>query len=345
MPVLNDLFLHEYLGNTENRVNVALFALMQQHWFRRWFVERLGLPLDAIVYPPTQRKARRPDLKVVDTDGDLLALVEVELDKDTSQADDYRRRFGPDTIKTVWGTPAHGGDLSLKEIAGQLKGQRGLHPQVAANVQQLVQLIEEGLQGRSTAPGRGELSREMRDHDLVVRLCDLLGNRIRFDLAGNRPPPPGYLKADTTATDNNLGLSLRVYSPKPANKTVSIMSMSGGRETVYFPSLPMLEAQLSPCREAIAAYRAALCDMQLDIGKFAIRERPRLPLGTVLEHLDRLAMPTLRILPTRSGFSGRSSYVVVRYCNPLTSITFCLGIRLAQEPRSVQALGPERPVE
>ena len=302
MPAVNDLFLHEYLAKPENRVNVALFALMQQQWFRRWFLQRLELPTDAIVYPPTQQCGRRPDLKVVDSEGEQLALIEVELSKDTSQIDDYRRAFGQDTIKALWGTREHGGDLSLEEIAEHLKGQAALHPQVAVNVQQLVQLIEEGLRGHASAPGRDTLSPEMREHSLVASLCDLLGDRIRFNLAGNQPPPSGYLKADTTATLNNRGFSLRVYSPRPASKTVSVLSITGGRETVYFPSLPMLEAKLSHCPEAVAAYRSALCDMQLDIGKFATRERPHLPLDTVLRNLDRLA-PRLEDLANCYGCS------------------------------------------
>lgn len=289
MPAVNDLFLHEYLGNPENRVNVALFALMQQHWFRKWFLRRLRLPVDAIVYPPTQRDGRRPDLKVSDIDGEPLAFIEVELSKDTSQADDYRRTFGQDMIKTLWGKREHGGDLSLEEIVEQLEGEAGVHPQIQVNMQQLVQLIKEGLAGHSTAPGRSALSPEMREHTLVARLSDLLGDRILFNLAKNQPPPPGYLKADTTATPNNLGLSLRVYSSMPASKTVSVMSISGGRDTVYFPSLLMLNAQLQHCPEAIAAYRSAICEMHLDIGKFAIKNRPHLPLGTVLENLDHLA--------------------------------------------------------
>ena len=46
--MVNDLFLHEYLGRPENRVNVALFSMLQQSWFREWFLQSLGLPLDSI---------------------------------------------------------------------------------------------------------------------------------------------------------------------------------------------------------------------------------------------------------------------------------------------------------
>ena len=92
--MVKDLFLHEYLGNPENRINVALFSVMQQDWFREWFLKELNLSIDAIVYPPSNRKGRRPDLKVVDPtteNGVPLAWIEVELGMNASQLKDYER--------------------------------------------------------------------------------------------------------------------------------------------------------------------------------------------------------------------------------------------------------------
>ena len=170
--MVNDLFLHEYLGRPENRVNVALFSMLQQSWFREWFLQSLGLPLDSIAYPPSNRNDCRPDLKVVDParlNGAAVAWIEVELSKNTGQIKDYGEKLHPDPIRRLWGKRSHGGDLSLEEVAEFLNEQTGLDPQTAVNVQQLVELIREGLEGHSSSPGRSALTEEMRSHPVTTR--------------------------------------------------------------------------------------------------------------------------------------------------------------------------------
>ena len=179
--MVNDLFLHEYLGRPENRVNVALFSMLQQSWFREWFLQSLGLPLDSIAYPPSNRNDCRPDLKVVDParlNGAAVAWIEVELSKNTGQIKDYGEKLHPDPIRRLWGKRSHGGDLSLEEVAEFLNEQTGLDPQTTVNVQQLVELIREGLEGHSSSPGRSALTEEMRSHPLVTALGNHLGSLI-----------------------------------------------------------------------------------------------------------------------------------------------------------------------
>ena len=52
MDNIDDLFVNEDVSKPENRVNLALFSVMQQDWFREWFLKSLDLPSDAVVYPP-----------------------------------------------------------------------------------------------------------------------------------------------------------------------------------------------------------------------------------------------------------------------------------------------------
>ena len=118
--MVNDLFLREDLAKPENRVNVALFAMMQQHWFRKWFLKKLDLPIDAIVYPPTNRDNRRPDLKVVNPDHVTLAYIEIELSEDTTQLEDYQQTFPKIPVRSICGKRSHGGKLSLEDIARRL---------------------------------------------------------------------------------------------------------------------------------------------------------------------------------------------------------------------------------
>ncbi|MDE0373641.1 MAG: hypothetical protein OXI73_14010 [Rhodospirillales bacterium] len=289
----HDLHLREDLSKQENRVNVALFALMQQRWFREWILSKLGLPTDAIVYPPTDQYGLRPDLKVDSVDGKGLAWIEVELGKNPGQYKRYQSKFGPDQVKRLWGKRRHRGDLSLEEVAERVAAEEGLHPQVEKSARLLVRLIADGIAEHSHSLGRSTLSQEMRDHRLIRKLRNMLGNRLRFELGESEPPDPGQLKVNTTDTDNNRGFSLRVYShvSKLPDSTVSVMSISGGRDRVNFPSLSMLQQYLPRCPEAVRDYRSALCDMNLDIGKFPLHGRPGLSLGAVLRGAQGLDAP------------------------------------------------------
>ena len=290
MRRVEDLFLHEYLGRSENRVNVALFSLMQQRWFREWFLETLSLQSDAIVYPPTNRNGLRPDLKVIDPNGRTLAWIEVELGSNARQLEDYRNTY-PEEVKALWGKRSYRGDLSLEELVERVERESKLDPQIAVNAQQLADLIREALTDYTSSPGRSALSPEMRDHPLVAGLDDLLGSRILYNLGGNTRPPPGYLKANTTDTPNNRGFSLRVYSPKSksSDKTLSIMSISGGRPRVYFPSLQKLQSYLPGCLREVEAYNSILCSMNLNIAKFELNWRPWRELERVCDQLEHLA--------------------------------------------------------
>ena len=65
----SDIFTNEDMSKSENRVNVSLFGLMTQDWFREWVLGKLTLPQDSILYPPTNVQEARPDLKVETPDG------------------------------------------------------------------------------------------------------------------------------------------------------------------------------------------------------------------------------------------------------------------------------------
>ena len=297
MSQTDDTFVNEDLGKSENRVNVALFGMMQQDWFRQWFLTKLDLPTDTVVYPPKNVNGYRPDLKVVSRGECTLAWIEVELGTDAPQIALYKNALC-EPVKTVWGREDDGGDLSLEEIAEYLDAypRKDLSPQEAVNAGYLSKMIRDGLDGHKGSLGRDRVSDKMRKHPLVVRLEELLGVRLLFEY-GNQPPPGGYFKADTTGAGgtNNQGFSLRVYSEKATNKTLAVMSISGGREKVYFPSLLKLEKYLPEQLDAVECYASRLLRMRLDISKYSESARPSLPLNTVLAELDDLT-PCLQAL-------------------------------------------------
>ena len=248
----NEVFLNEDLSHPENRINVAMFGLMTQDWFRTWFLERLRLAADAVVYPPTNENGVRPDFKVDAVDGSTLARIEVELGTNPAQVANYRSRFA-EPIKTVFGRRHHNGDLSLEEIADRLSQEMShLAPQTLINVRHLHDQIIQDLQGFSSSSSvRAAVSDEMRENPLVAGLMERLGVKLQFTTGA---VPIGYLKADTNSTQ---GFSLRVNSRQSSSGTLSLMNITGGRPTVYFPARAKLDRYLPNHAKEVAAYAEA----------------------------------------------------------------------------------------
>ena len=286
MGSTDDLFVKEDISKPENRVNLALFSVMQQDWFREWILNRLCLASDAVVYPPTNDGRRRPDLKVV-RDGTRLAMIEVELGTNRVQAEDYCHQFG--TVKTIWGRREYGGNLSLEEVAeflaGFLEEPGCLSPQTRINVQHLSKLIEEGLAGHSPSGERGHVSEEMWEHSLVVALRVRLGDRLE---ATTKRVGIGRLKADTVGKQ---GFSLKV-NRRDRSGDVALLSINSARFLI-FPSRQKLSRCLPNRQAEVDAYMSLVTTMGCDVDGPGENARPQLPLdpnlNAVLGRVDELA--------------------------------------------------------
>ena len=279
----DDLFLKEDTCKPENRVNLALFSLMQQVWFREWVLMRLCLPADSVVYPPTNVHGRRPDFKV-EHDGSEVAMIEVELGTNPRQAEDYRKQFN--VVKTIWGKKKDGSDLSLEEIAEFLEEPRCLSPQTRINVRHLSKLIEEGLREHSSSRERANVSEEMWEHSLVVALRDRLGERFE---ATTSQVGIGYLKADTVGKE---GFSLKV-NRRDKTGEVALFSISGGSH-IIFPSRQKLNCCLPNHRVEVDVYMSLITTMGCDVDvRGENNARPQLPLSSnldaVLSKVDEFA--------------------------------------------------------
>ena len=133
--------------------------------------------------------------------------------------------------------------------------------------------------GPSSSGGRAPVSPEIRQTRLVRGLEERLGNKLRFhpDKA-----PAGCLQADTVGP---RGFSLRTSQ---SNGNVSLLNITGGRPTVYFPPKVTLD-RLATKRDEVEAYANVLSALGLDISGFGPREKPSLPLSDVLEALDQIS--------------------------------------------------------
>ena len=258
------IFVNEDLSRPENRINVALFGLMAQDWFRTWLLFSLGMPENAIVFPPTNVGAQRPDFTIEDPDtGETFGWIEVEVGSDEGQlhryAESFEEEFGREgCVKSIWG---RGGDLSLVCISSRLESKLDagtLAPQPGLSVRLLHKLIEQALGEAGSTSKPVPVSEQMKDHWLVQALNNRLGDRLDFDL---KPAVPGCLKANARG---ERGFSLRVYSPSASGREVSVLNIRGGAEEVCFASRAHLERYLAEHRaEAISAW----CNMVQKIGE------------------------------------------------------------------------------
>ena len=286
------MFLREDISKPENRVNLALFSLMQQDWFREWFLEQLGLDTSAVVYPPRRIQGVRPDFKVVSDDA-WLAVIEVELASNREQAADYRKRFNPleVEVKTVWGRLDSGGDLSLEEILGFLEEQPYLPEQTRVNVLHLKGIIKDGLQNYHHQGDRGPVSPVMWQHPLVAALRGRLGGRLQGTSGAF---PMGHFAADAVG---EAGFSLRT-NRRDQSGPVALVSIQDG-SFLIFPNRSRLDRCLPDRPAEVEAYLSLVVSLGCNVDSGGQNATPLLSLETnldaVLDKIDEL-VPCLEAL-------------------------------------------------
>lgn len=282
-----NIFINEDLSKPENRVNLALFSLMQQDWFRVWFLEQLGLDVNAVVYPPVNVRGRRPDLKV-ERDGKPVAWIEIELGKNEKQVRDYQSIFG-ETVKTVWGKREDKGDLSLEEVREfvvEKRDQGSLSLQDKLHCEYLAKLIEKGLNGHTAAQPRSGVSEIMRKEHLIVALGGALGDRLHYTTG---PVGRDFIRADTVGQN---GISLKV-NRRDRSGYVAIFSISAGSR-IIFPSRQKLERCLRGKDNAIGDYLRFIqgemrCDVDVDRNNATPQPSLEEHRSQLMESVDKLS--------------------------------------------------------
>lgn len=252
------IFINEDLSHPENRINVAMFGVMAQDWFRVWLLSELDLPASSVVYPPTNVGTERPDFTIEDPGtGDTLGWIEVEVGSAPGQQSRYEGHFH-EPVKTIWGSNSHRCNLSFERISQRLETELAadsLDPQARLSVVLLHRLIITALTTASSASKPVTVSNEMKGHWLVRALMDCLGERLDFEL---KPAVPGHVKADARGA---RGLSLRVFSRIASKRDVSVLHIRGG-EKMRFARRGRLKKYLPDSGEAIATW----CDLVRRLG-------------------------------------------------------------------------------
>jgi hypothetical protein len=281
------IFVNENLDAPENRLNLALLALMPIYAFRVWFLRHLGLPEDCVVYPPEDRDGIRPDLVVVRTNDDVLAWIEIERGgENTAQLKNYRDRLSEPVLSIVGpnrdpNSPAH---LSLKEVsekldsafAEQFDNQHRVHADMFRRLAE--DLVVSGRHYERVEPGAA-----IRDRPLFQALADRLGDRLQFS---KEAVPIGVVQVSTMVEP---GWTIRVFSNSSEEKSIRVIQNTAGRGP-RVSSAEHLTTRLPPkAAEAIQALNEVCAALGADPRSVGGLATVAVPEQGLLAHVDRLA--------------------------------------------------------
>ena len=278
-----DPFVREHVQAPENRLNLALLALLNVAEFRAWFLKRLNLPHTSVVYPPQNWKGVRPDFVAVQPGGAVRCWIEVELGPpDHAQLKNFRDKLD-EPVMCIAGTDA--GDLGLGEIATEVRRiQPKLDGQHGLSARMLLDLI--GLSTGKPAPASYiDPEDHLKREPLIVALAERLHDRLIF---ATPPVQPGKILLSTIT---QKGWTLRLNSPvSQADRSFSVMwnpSVGGG--VVRVPSQSRLDRYLpnNPGTTVFADFLARAVAVNVsqlpDGGSAPVAERE------LLERVDELA--------------------------------------------------------
>jgi hypothetical protein len=288
-----ELFVNEDWTKRENRINVLHFALCSYSPWRSWYLERLNLPTGAEIFPlPTEVTDEgqcRIDLGIL-SNGKIIARVEHELDRDDEQYRRHDKHF-PGLVKVVLGRRHYGGDLSMEDMADELRADRlGWPVQTRLLRKLLLAIIDEGLdhyKRRLRSPHQ-EVSPEMRATALFAGLVDRLGDRLVLD--PDRSAVPGFLYATARGP---RGYSVRAFSGVPTgdDPTVSLIYRTRASDWIFCQWRQAKLEVYFPDRHPAVQEFVSLFE---ELGGDRTRDRSKVLLGDVEDALDEFAAALLR---------------------------------------------------
>ena len=237
MPSDDDLFINDDLKNSaENRLNHVLFGLFLHEEYRSTVLRELGAAEDSVIYKPIDRPWGRPDFAVESGD-QIVGYIEVELDKDEPQLARYRENAGVPVYS--FERVEREGDrrtIGLKKLVeiGNNAARKDPAPQLKLMVRHFAKQVKGSEGNRKTSPP-GPVQAQL---DTRLGKALLKAGMINW---GQEPVRPGKVFG---RTNRENGFSVRVFSQKANDKTVSVFHITAGREEVRFSSYRHLEDYL-----------------------------------------------------------------------------------------------------
>ena len=283
------VFANEDVSKPENRINLSMFGLLLNNEFREWFLLKLELPIDAVVFPSANIEGGiRPDFAVHNKDDKPIAYIEVEIGKeDIGQLQNYRSKIRV-PILSICGRQEHKCSLSLIEIYNKLKDLNNLSSsmQFQKNFAVFETLIIENIMSfRRERYKSTTVSAKMKKSTIVKRLFE---NLDIHENVGRMMYPREIL----IETKKEFGFSLRIYSARSkVRKSLAVMSRSVGREEIIFPSRQKLVKYLEDGKQRyIDEYSLLLNSIGCSIDHIPERNQGRVKIGEVEKILDQLIL-------------------------------------------------------
>ena len=219
MEQFNDIFVNEDISKPENRINLAIFHLQMVPEFHHWFLKKLGITDDVIIYPVKNVDGSRPDFVIKNLQGIKIGYIEVECGTDLEQLTRFVRLYEKDGIRiySVFGKREYNSDLALEEIKEFLESRMDIlqSNQQKLSCKYLIESINSTIY-RISDTKRKPVSKEFINENLFVR--DLLKKLSDIDKPDNsNRPVPGHIYYDTV---KEKGFSLKVYSQKGNKKSI-----------------------------------------------------------------------------------------------------------------------------
>ena len=228
MPSYDDLFVNDDLNNSrENRLNHVLFGLFLKAEYREQILSRLKILEDAIIYKPAYLHwGGRPDFAIESYDGETIGYIEVELDKNQEQLDDYRRKAGVPVYS--FGRAKKDHEITLKQLVeiGEAILDEDPAPQFNLMVKHLAKQVKESSRVR-----HGGSVRPIGDRQLQTPVGKALVTAGMVNWGTDPAFRPGRLYGRASGPN---GISARVFSQKSSDKTLSLFYITGGRAVVNF---------------------------------------------------------------------------------------------------------------
>jgi hypothetical protein len=283
--ITDRIFVNEDISSPENRINLAIFHLQMDKDFHDYFMSKLGLPVDTVMYPVGNVGGGRPDF-VLHREGDDIAFVEVELGQEDVQ---QQKRYGGH-LRTffVTGRRPSQSPLCLEDISTFLSSeiQQVQNSQVKVSAVYLIKLIREALSGANSASKRAPLSDKMLRHPFVVKLLDGLKQRSVPIVYESANLAPGTVLMDTVKEE---GFSLRIYSPVSRSNSVSLLFISGGRQKVGFNPGEHYKTYLPHKANVVEDWIRFISRLVGYDINLLTNKKELLPLGKAYENLEKIA--------------------------------------------------------
>jgi hypothetical protein len=276
------IFVNEDLSKPENRINLALFGLFLHDNFREWFLDKLEMPTDSIIFPTVNLDGGiRPDFAISDSDNFPLAYIEVELGtEDSGQLINFREKLNK-PVYSICGKKNYNCHLSLEEIYDFLNKEKKAS-QLKKNFTYFEKLYYENVVSNRNRNYRSTtISETIRNTPIVKALFSNLS--IHEDIG--RSMYPGEILIETKKM---YGFSLRIYSKKSkVRNSFSIMARSGGRDFIIFPSLKKMQKYLPAAKHNyVNDYARLILSLGFDIYNIDVRQLGKLSIKKVEANID-----------------------------------------------------------